>query len=90
MILPMKILTTVITWCGAIGMIVVVVFLVKDIGAVIKGEKSISSVLIKVLCVFVILGIMYAAGSFQTFGKIFQNIFSSVVTEENMPDIGQK
>lgn len=87
--LPERILQTTIVWCTAIAAIVFVVFIVKDIIDIAKGQSSIGKVLMKCLCVFVIIGIMYSAGSFEIFGKMFGNVFENVVTEENLPDIGQ-
>lgn len=85
-----NVLAEVITWCAAIGGIVLVIFLIKDIIGLAKGDGSIAKVAVKVLCIFFIIGVMYAAGSFETFGKIFENLFEAVLTEENLPDLGQK
>lgn len=88
--LPQTILQTTIQWAGAIAAIVLVFFLIKDGIAVAKGEKSIGSVVFKVLCIFIIIGIMFAAGSFESFGNMFKSVFEGVVTEENLPNIGQQ
>lgn len=87
--LPQTILNTTIQWAGAIGATVLVFYLIKDIIAVTKGEKSIGSVVFKTLCIFLIIGIMYAAGSFESFGNMFKSVFEGVVREENLPDVGQ-
>lgn len=83
-------LQTIIMWVAPIGMIVLVVFLVKDIKGIITGQTNIGSVVIKVLCIFLIIGIMFAAGSFDKFGNIFKGVVDSVVTEENLPQIGDR
>lgn len=89
-ILPQTILSTAIAWCGAIAAIVLVVFLVNDIIFFIKGECSIGKVLVKAFSVLVIIGIMFLAGSFDTFGDMFKDVFEKVVTEDNLPNVGQK
>ena len=88
--LATKVLTTVISWVGAIAMIALVIFLIKDVIAIIKGEGSIGKTLGKVVCVFLVLGIMFSAGSFQTFGNMFSTYFNGVVTSGNLPSIGTK
>ena len=55
---PRKILKTVIAWCSVIAMIVLVFYLVKDILALLKGNGSIGTIIVKVLCVFFLVGIM--------------------------------
>lgn len=88
--LATNVLTTLVSWCGAIGAIVLVVFLIKDIISLTKGDSNILSVIWKVICIFLVIGIMFALGSFEVFGQMFANFFEGVVTEENLPDIGQR
>lgn len=83
-------LNTMIMWVAPIGMIVLIIFLIKDIKGIVTGQSNIGPVLIKVFCIFLIIGIMFAAGSFDKFGNIFKNVVENVVTEDNLPPIGNK
>jgi len=85
-----NVLNELITWAAAIAMIVFVFFLVRDIIKVIRGESTILKVGINIICVLFLVGVMYAAGSFETFGKIFKGFFENVVTEDNLPDFSNR
>lgn len=80
-------LSTIIMWTAPIAMIVLVVFLIKDIKGVVTGETNIGRVLVKVICIFLLIGIMFAAESFETFGEMFKNFFDGIVTEDRLPDV---
>lgn len=83
-------LQTMIMWTAPIGMLVLITFLIKDVVGITKGQANIGKVVIKVICVFLIVGVMFAAGSFQKWGKMFGNVVDKVVTEDNLPDIGNR
>ena len=74
---PRKILKTVIAWCSVIAMIVLVFYLVKDILALLKGNGSIGTIIVKVLCVFFLVGVMIYTKSFD--GTFFAETTETVV-----------
>jgi hypothetical protein len=66
---PRKILNIVISWCTVIAMIILVIYLIRDIIAVVKGNGSIGNIIIKILCVFLLVGVMIFTRNFD--GSIF-------------------
>lgn len=85
--LATHILGEAVSWCAAIAMIVLVIYLIKDIIGIMRGESAIGRLIVKILAVLALLGIMYAVKDFSTFGEIFSNLFSEIVTEDNLPDL---
>ena len=81
-----NVLNELITWAAAIAMIVFVFFLIRDVIRIIRGESTILKVVINIICVLFLVGVMYAAESFETFGKTFKGFFEDVITEDNLPD----
>lgn len=86
--LPVKVLDVVIAWGGAIVAIILVIFLVKDAIRYKNGQISVGKVLMESLILIVIIGIIFAAGGFDTFGRIFENVTKEVITEEHLPNLG--
>lgn len=87
--LAVRLLETTVMWTAPIGMIILVVYLIMDIKGVMAGQNSIGKILVKVLCIFLLIGIMFAANSFENFGNIFKGITEDVITEDNLPNIGK-
>ena len=86
--LPVKVLDVVIAWGGAIVAIILVIFLVKDAIRYKNGQISVGKVLMESLILLVIIGIIFATANFDTFGNIFKNRTENIITEENLPDLG--
>lgn len=84
-----NLLNTLVSWVAPAAMIILIVFLVKDVKNIIKGEGNIGRVLVKVLCIFLIVGVMYATTGFSKFGGIFKGVVDKTVTEQNLPQIGK-
>ena len=74
---PRKILNLIVSWCSVIAMIVLVFYIVKDILALLKGNGSIGSIIVKVLCVFFLVGVMIFTKSFD--GTFFAETTETVV-----------
>lgn len=87
--LASRMLETLIMWTAPIAMIVLIIFLIKDVKDVMSGQGAIGKIIVKIVCVLLLVGVMFAAGSFESFGKVFQGVVEDVVTEENLPDIGK-
>ena len=85
-----RILNTTTIWVLAI---IAIAFLIVEVPLIVKAIKGNGSKMIPVIafCVFLVsAGIVVSATNYKAFSKIFGNIFTRVVTEENMPDVGQK
>jgi len=76
---PREILNTVISWCTVIAMIILVIYLIRDIIAVVKGNGSIGSIIIKILCVFLLVGVMIFTRNFD--GSIFAKPIEKTVDD---------
>ncbi len=85
-----RILNTTTIWVLAI---IAIAFLIVEVPLIVKAIKGNGSKMVPVIafCVFLVsAGIVVSATNYKAFSKIFGNIFTRVVTEENMPDVGQK
>lgn len=87
---PAKILITTVAWVAPIGALVLVIFLIKDIVQIAKGDGqgSIGKVFVKIIVVLLLLGVMVAMLNYDTFATFMGSLFSNVVTEENLPSLG--
>lgn len=76
------ILTNLINFLAPVVGIALVIFCVFQGFKIFKGSEgaSIKKLIIGVLVLLFIIGIMFAAGSFETYGKAFQGIADSVIT----------
>lgn len=77
------ILNNLITFLAPLIGIAIVVFCVIQGFKLLKGQQggSIKSLLTGVGVLLLILGIMYAAGSFDTYGKLFKGTTDKIITE---------
>lgn len=87
--LPVKILETTIFWCASAAMVYMVFKLVGDVKKVMDGNGSFGELAVKMLTCFFLIGIMFASQNFEQFGNMFGSTIENVVTEDNLPDIGQ-
>lgn len=85
-----RILNTTTIWVLAI---IAIVFLIVEVPLIAKALKGNGSKITPIVAFGIFLvsaGIVVSATNYKAFSKIFGNIFTKVVTEENMPDVGQK
>ena len=85
-----RILNTTTIWVMAI---IAVAFLIVEVPLIVKAIKGNGSKMVPVVAFAIFLvctGIVTSTTNYKAFSKIFGNIFTRVVTEENMPDVGQK
>ena len=85
-----RILNTTTIWVMAI---IAVAFLIVEVPLIVKAIKGNGSKMVPVVAFAIFLvcaGIVASPTNYKAFSKIFGNIFTRVVTEENMPDVGQK
>ena len=81
--LPYKILKLVVGWGSVIGLIILVITLIKDIAAYIKQEVSIGKVVMKVLFIFLLIGLMVVTLTFNPnkFSGVLEDVVDSLPTE---------
>lgn len=87
--LAVKLLTTVVGWCAPIGALVLVVFIVKDIVGIAKGDgsASIGKVIIKIIIALLLLGVMVAMLNYSSFATFMGSFFTNTVNQNNLPTI---
>lgn len=75
------ILTNIINFLAPVVGIAMVIFCVIQAFKIFKGSEgaSVKSLIIGIALLLFILGIMFAAGSFQTYGNIFKGVTDSAV-----------
>ncbi len=83
------ILQNLINFLAPVVGIAIVIFCVIQAFKIFRGQEggSVKSLLIGVGILLLILGIMFAAGSFETYGKLFQGITNTII-EQGGGDIG--
>ena len=72
-------LTNIINFCAPIVGICLVVFVLMQGFKVYKGQAEVKGLVTGVLLILFILGIMYAAGSFETYGNAFKGVTDSAI-----------
>lgn len=76
-----SILNVIITWAGGIAVAVLIIFLVKDVLDLVKGNggSSVGKIVIKALSVFLIIGFMFVAKNYMGLGQSASNIGQGIV-----------
>lgn len=86
-----NILTNFIDFCAPIVGIALIIFCVIQAFQIFRGAEgaSVKKMVSGVVILLFLLGIMFAAGSFETYGKAFQNITDGIINQgaENANDI---
>lgn len=77
------ILQNLITFIAPCVAIALIVFCVINGFKLVNGAQgaSFTKIAAGVITFFILLGIIYAAGSFETYGKLFQNVTGNVINE---------
>lgn len=77
------ILQNLINFLAPVVAIALVVFCVVQAFKIFSGSESgsVKKLITGVLILLFIIGVMYAAGSFETYGKAFQGLTDTVITE---------
>lgn len=84
-----RILNSIVDWVAPAAMIVLIIFLIKDVKEIQQGQSNIGKAVVKVLCIFLIVGIMYATTGFENFGNVFKGVVDEAITEDNLPSISE-
>lgn len=81
--LPYRVLKLVVGWGSVIGLIILVIALIKDIAAYLKQEVSIGKVVMKVLFIFLLIGLMVVTLTFNPnkFSGVLEDVVDSLPTE---------
>lgn len=76
-----SILNVIITWAGGIAVAVLIIFLVKDVLKLVKGDGAgdLGKIIIKALSVFLIIGFMFVAKNYMGLGQSASNIGDKIV-----------
>lgn len=74
-----KALSTIAPWVAAIIIIVFIVYMVKDVIKLISAQESLLKIIGRVLSVFLIIGIVFAAINYKKFGELFSEVATSAV-----------
>ena len=72
-------LGVIITWVAAIIIIVFVIFIIKDVVEIVKGQGSPLRVIGKVIFVFVILAIVFMCRNYANIGTKLSDVTTSAV-----------
>jgi type IV secretory pathway VirB2 component (pilin) len=81
------ILKNLINFLAPVGGIALLVFVVVQSVKLIRGEGSLKKLLSGVGLILLCLGLMYAAGSFSTYGQIFSGAADKVI-QQGGKDVG--
>lgn len=78
-----NILTNLINFLAPVVGIALVIFCVVQAFKIFRGDESgsVKKMICGVLLLLFLLGIMYAAGSFQTYGEAFQGLTDSIINQ---------
>ena len=78
-----NILTNIIDFCAPVVGIALVIFCIFQAFQIFRGSEtaSVKKLVSGVVILLFLLGIMYAAGSFETYGRAFQNITDSIIEQ---------
>ena len=78
-----NILTNLINFLAPVLGIALVIFCVVQGWQIFTGGNgsSVKKLISGVLVIFCLLGIMYAAGSFDSYGKLFQSVTDSIINK---------
>lgn len=77
-----SVLENLINFLGPVVGIALIIFCVIEAFKILSGNAvgSVKNLITGTLILLFILGIMYTAGSFDTYGKFFQNITDNIIT----------
>lgn len=78
-----NILTNFINFCAPLVGIALIIFCLIQAFQIFKGSETASfkKMANGVIVLLFLLGIMYAAGSFETYGKTFQGLTNTIINE---------
>lgn len=77
------VLKQLINFLGPVVAIALIIYVVIKAFGIFKGNEgaTFKSLIVGVLLIVFILGIMYGAGSFKTYGEVFQNFTTSAIEQ---------